>query len=94
MMIPIASAREKSFRTTPPNKRSARHAMNVVREVITVRLSTSFTLRLIVSENVLFFRRRMFSRIRSKTTTVSVSEYPPMVRRAVMKRRSISLPSR
>ena len=58
----------------------------------TVRLRTSLTLRLIVSEKVPFFRRRMFSRIRSKTTTVSVREYPPTVSSAVMKRRSFSIP--
>ena len=57
-----------------------------------VRLRTSLTLRLMTSEKAPFFRSRMFSRIRSKTTTVSVSEYPPMVSSAVMNSRSISIP--
>ena len=76
------------WRTIPPKTSSVTTAMKTVIEVTMVRLRTSLTLRLIVSEKVPFFRSRIFSRIRSKTTTVSVSEYPPIVSSAVMKRRS------
>ena len=72
-------------------KRRATSARRVVMEVTRVRLKTSLMLLLTSGMNSSLPRLAMFSRILSNTTTVSVSEYPASVRRAVMIRRFISL---
>jgi hypothetical protein len=65
--------------------------MKTVEDVMRVRLRASLMLSLIspLRPDFGFFFR--FSRMRSKTTTVSVREYPAKVRKAVTTRRVISL---
>ena len=85
-------ASEKSWRTSPPKKNSAIDVRRTVVEVMIVLESTSLTLKFITETMGSLCRSRKFSLILSKTTTVSVSEYPAMVRRAVIRIRFISLP--
>ena len=66
---------EGMLRSTPPPKRNSdRAARNVVVAVMIVRGSTALIERSIISAMGIFLYLRIISRIRSSTTTVSLSE--------------------
>ena len=77
--------------TAPPMTTSESSAISVVPLVRTVRGSVSFRLRFSVTSYASFRFFLRFSRTRSKTTIVSFSEYPMIVRIAATVARLISM---
>ena len=92
MTTPIIRAKINPLILSPPKLKMVNRTTNVESEVLMVRESVLFKASLI---NVLSSRfplyRPTYSRIRSKTTTVSLIEYPMTVRIAAMKAWSISI---
>ena len=91
-MTPRIMASAKSWITSPPKKNRAIDVMNTVEDVTIVLERTSFMLRFMTLSTGSFTIMRRFSLILSKTTTVSVREYPAMVSSAVTRIRFISPP--
>ncbi len=73
-MMPTISAIENGAIDSPPSTSSATSTSNVVRPVIKVRASISLIDVFIVSSDDTPLSAKKFSRIRSKATTVSLSE--------------------
>ena len=73
-ITPQIIAKTKPRITSPPRMKSATRARSVVTEVIIVRLRVSLIEMLSTSLSAFFLYFRRFSRTRSKTTTVSLSE--------------------
>src|SRR2546422_2074044 len=72
MMTPRSKAREKSCSTSPPARVSGMRTRMTVSDTTTVRLRTWFTALLMTVSSGSRWRVLRFSRIRSKTTTVTV----------------------
>ena len=82
IITPNIIAREKSCNTSPPKKKRAKELKSTVTDVTIVLERTSLMLIFITVSTLSLSLKRRFSLILSKTTTVSVSEYPAIVRRA------------
>ena len=82
--MPITSAKENPCSTSPPKRYRAKTVRNVNPAVRMVRLSVWLILRLTISASRSRRSSLMFSRIRSKTTMVSLFEYPTSVRIAAI----------
>ena len=81
--IPIIKVNVNSFNESPPKKKIANNANNVVIDVLKERKKVCCTeVCTISAKDRLFFNR--FSRTRSITTIVSVMEYPRMVSNAAI----------
>src|SRR5690606_8458458 len=78
----IAKANPRS--TSPPNINRTTTTSKVVRDVMNVRLSVSLKDLFTSRSKVSVLNRFENSRIRSKTTTVSLMEYPTIVKNAAM----------
>ena len=72
--MPTSSTRANAWITEPPRKNSARMTISTVPVVITVRLRVSLMLRLMIVRRGSRRSLRMFSRTRSQTITVSLTE--------------------
>lgn len=73
IMTPIIIANEKLRMLSPPRMKMARSTISVDTDVLTVRARVSLMELLKLSSRFAFGCRRRFSRIRSMTTTESLT---------------------
>ena len=90
MTVPINKAIIKLFIDCPPKRNRASKTKNNVTEVFKDLASVWLIAAFVISSKGLPGIRRMFSRIRSNTMIVSLTEYPSMVNNAVINNASTS----
>ena len=91
MATPRVKARIKLRIDAPPSNSKVVKTIITVIEVLIERASVWFRLALVISSKLFPGVRRRFSRIRSNTTIVSLTEKPRIVSKAVINKASTSI---